>query len=59
MKNVYERVGCQVGNQLVFRMSEKVSTPARIKAWDKVGDILCGQMRDKFYIQVTENVYYG
>jgi hypothetical protein len=59
MKNVYERVGIQVSHQLVFRMSEKVSTPARIKVWDKVGDILCNQMRDKFYIQVTENVYYG
>jgi hypothetical protein len=37
-------------------MSEKVSTPARIKVWDKVGDLICDQMRDKFYIQVTENV---
>jgi hypothetical protein len=59
MKNVYDRVGCRVGNQFIFQMSEKVSTPARIKVWDKVGDILCDQMRDKFYIQVTENVYYG
>jgi hypothetical protein len=59
MKNVYERVGIQVSHQLVFQMSEKVSTPARIKVWDKVGNILCDQMRDKFYIQVTENVDYG
>jgi hypothetical protein len=59
MKNVCERVGIQVSHQLVFQMSKKVSTPARIKVWDKVGDILCDQMRDKFYIQVTENVYYG
>jgi hypothetical protein len=44
------------GNQLIFQMSEKVSTPARIKVWDKVGDLICDQMRDKFYIQVTENV---
>jgi hypothetical protein len=59
MKNVYERVGIQVSHQLIHQMSEGVSTPARIKVWDKVGDILCDQMRDKFYIQVTENVYYG
>ena len=57
MKNLYERVGIQVSHQLVFQMSKKVSTPARIKVWDKVGDILCNQMRDKFYIQVTENVH--
>jgi len=44
------------GNQLIFQMSEQVSTPARIKVWDKVGDLICDQMRDKFYIQVTENV---
>jgi len=56
MKNVYDIVGCWVGNQFIFQMSEKVSTPARIKVWDKVGDILCDQMRDKFYIKVTENV---
>jgi hypothetical protein len=59
MKNVYERVGIQVSHQLLFQMSEKVSTPARIKVLDKVADILYDQMRDKFYIQVTENVYYG
>lgn len=56
MKNVYERVGLQVRYQLIFRMSEKLSTSARIQVWDKVGDIVCGQMRDKFYMQVTENV---
>jgi len=56
MKNVYDRVGCRVGNEFILQMSEKVSTPARIKVWDKVCDILCNQMRDKFYIQVTENV---
>jgi hypothetical protein len=59
MKNVYDQVGYYVSHQFIFQMSEKVSTPARIKVWDKVGDILCDQMRDKFYIQVTENVYYG
>jgi hypothetical protein len=57
MKNVYQKVGCQVGNQLIFRMSEKVSTPARIKVWDKVGDIVCNQISNKFYMQVVENVY--
>jgi len=41
MKNVYDRVGCRVGNEFISQMSEKVSTPARIKVWDKVGDILC------------------
>ncbi len=59
MKNVYDRVGYHLRHQLIFQLSEGVSTPARIKVWDKVGDILCDQMRDKFYIQVTENVYYG
>ena len=59
MKNVYDQVGYYVSHQFIFQMSEKVSTPARIKVWDKVGDILCDQMRDKFYIKVTENVYYG
>jgi len=54
--NVYDRVGCRVGNGFISQMSEKVSTPARIKVWDKVGDILCDQMRDKFYIKVTENL---
>ena len=57
MKNVYQKVGCQVGNQLIFRMSEKVSTPARIKVWDKVGDIVCNQISNKFYMHVVENVY--
>jgi hypothetical protein len=56
MKNVYDRVGCRVRNQLIYQMSEKVKTPSRIKVWDKVGDLICDQMRDKFYIQVTENV---
>jgi hypothetical protein len=49
MKNLYERVGIQVSHQLVFQMSKKVSTPARIKVWDKVGDIL--------YEQVNENLF--
>lgn len=56
MKNVYERVGIQVSHQLLFRMSEKVSTPARIKVWDKVCDSICGQMSIKFYVNVVENV---
>jgi len=56
MKNVYERVGYHVSHQLIYQMSKGVNTPARIKVWDKVGDILCDQMRDKFYIKVTENV---
>ncbi len=56
MKNVYDRVGYHVSHQLIHQMSEGVSTPARIKVWDKVGDLICDQMRDKFYIQVTENV---
>jgi len=56
MKNVYDRVGYNVSHQLLYQMSKGVNTPARIKVWDKVGDILCDQMRDKFYIKVTENV---
>jgi hypothetical protein len=56
MKNVYERVGIQVSHQLLFRMSEKVSTPARIKVWDKVCDSICGQISIKFYVNVVENV---
>ena len=56
MKNVYDRVGYHVSHQLIHQMSEGVSTPARIKVWDKVGDLICDQMRDKFYIQITENV---
>ena len=56
MKNVCERVGCRVGNQFIFQMSEKVSTPARIKVWDKVCDSICGQMSIKFYVNVVENV---
>jgi len=59
MNNVYDRVGYYVSHQLIYQMSKAVNTPARIKVWDKVGDILCNQMRDKFYIKVTENVYYG
>ena len=56
MKNVCERVGYNLRHQLIFQLSEGVNTSARIKVWDKVGDILCDQMRDKFYIKVTENV---
>jgi hypothetical protein len=56
MKNVYDRVGYNVSHQLLYQMSKGVNTPARIKVWDKVGDLICNQMRDKFYIQVTENV---
>jgi hypothetical protein len=56
MKNVYDRVGCRVGNQFIFQMSEKVSTPARIKVWDKVCDLICNQMSIKFYVNVVENV---
>lgn len=56
MKNVYDRVGYNVSHQLIYQMSKGVNTPARIKVWDKVGDLICDQMRDKFYIQVTENV---
>jgi len=52
MKNVCKIVGYNLRHQL----SEGVNTSARIKVWDKVGDILCNQMRDKFYIKVTENV---
>ena len=57
MKNVYERVGIQVSHQLLFRMSEKVSTPARIKVWDKVCDLICNQITTKFYVNVVENVH--
>jgi len=57
MKNVYDRVGCRVGNQFIFQMSEKVSTPARIKVWDKVCDSICGQISIKFYVNVVENVH--
>jgi len=54
--NVYDRVGCRVGNGFISQMSEKVSTPARIKVWDKVCDSICGQMIIKFYVNVVENV---
>jgi hypothetical protein len=57
MKNVYERVGIQVSHQLVFRMSEKVSTPARIKVWDKVCDLICNQSSIRLYVNVVENVH--
>lgn len=56
MKNIYDIVGCRVGNQFIFQMSEKVSTPARIKVWDKVCDLICEQMSIKFYASVVENV---
>lgn len=56
MNNVYVRVGCRVGNEFISQMSEKVSTPARIKVWDKVCDSICGQISIKFYVNVVENV---
>ena len=56
MKNVYDRVGYHLRHQLIFQLSEGVSTPARIKVWDKVCDLICNQMSIKFYVNVVENV---